>query len=454
MRLTQVLLRKRKMMKKPQAYVRNWQWNNAWYLNQERRVWGMGMKEALADRDIPIYDQKDVLSPIHPMEPKLDLDVPETVLKPLPKDSSHPLYHETPARTFSHKSWFPRNHELQCSLAATNSLVVPNLRCEDVKMSDSQLEERLDTGIRTAYIGDAVQKKLPKNWKVPYIGWHPVESVMRPRNQYNWEEFSWGRTMPREYGIPVARVLNNLTRGLLTEALRVNPEAGQKLLINCEKTKFRQMLFNSKEQELVRLNLEVPFSVQSSAPLPQLASEGEIQKTKEQPGVDISPLSPFSSLQSSHIYRDTAAHPITSSLHSRPYINTVFDFLTSRIGDPFTDDRIWNAEVQRSRCLMFAFTAAVGQARLLYGNNKVEEGLLPKPIIVNSVSTNGVWWEMTSFQLNTLDMKSEVKNLFFHHPETMKLIDFCGYRDARPELEGLNMDTFKQLTSLVTSGMK
>ena len=27
---TQVLLRKRKMLKKPQAYVRNWQWNNAW----------------------------------------------------------------------------------------------------------------------------------------------------------------------------------------------------------------------------------------------------------------------------------------------------------------------------------------------------------------------------------------------------------------------------------------
>jgi len=265
--------------------------------------------------------------------------------------------------------------------------------------------------------------------------------------------------MPREYGIPVARVLNNLTRGLLTEALRVNPEAGQKLLINCEKTKFRQMLFNSREQELVRLNLDVPFSVLSSAPLPQLASEAEVEKTKEQPGVNMSPLSPLSSLQSSHIYRAEPAHPITSSLHSRPYINTVFDFLTSNIGDPFTDDRIWKSKIQRSRCLMFAFTAAVGQARLLYGNkgngNKVElEGLLPKPIVVNSVSTNGVWWEMTSFQLNTLDVNSEIKNLFFHHPDTMKLIDFCGYRDARPALEGLNMDTFKQLTSLVTSGMK
>ena len=389
----------------------------------------MGMKEALVDRDIPIFDQKDILSPIHPTEPHEALNLEETVLKPFPKDSSHPLYHEIPARTYSHISWFPKNHELQSSLVATNSLVVPNLRCEDVTMVDSkEIEERLDTGIRTAYIGDAVQKKLARNWKVPYIGWHPVESVMRPRNQYNWEAFSWGRRMPREYGIPVPRLLNNLTRGLLTEALRVNPEAGKKLLMNCEKTMFRQMLFNSKEKELVRLNLEVPFLVQSSAPVPQLASEAEVAKTKETPGVNISPLSPLSSLQSSNIYRDTVAHPITSSLHSRPYINTVFDFYTSRIGDPFTDDKIWKAEVQRSRCLMFAFAAAVGQAKLLYGNKATEQGLLPKPVVVNSVSTNGVWWEMTSFQLNTLDMQSEVKNIFFHHPDSMKLMDFCGYR--------------------------
>ena len=30
------------------------------------------------------------------------------------------------------------------------------------------------------------------------------------------------------------------------------------------------------------------------------------------------------------------------------------------------------------------------------------EGKLPKPVVVNSVSTNGVWWEMASFQVSTL----------------------------------------------------
>ena len=38
--------------------------------------------------------------------------------------------------------------------------------------------------------------------------------------------------------------------------------------------------------------------------------------------------------------------------------------------------------------------------------------------------------------------------------EIVKNILTLFFRDAKPELEGLNMDTFKQLTSLVTSGMK
>ena len=88
----------------------------------------------------------------------------------------------------------------------------------------------------------------------------------------------------------------------------------------------------------------------------------------------------------------------------------------------------------------------------MFSHDQVE-GKLPKPVVVNSVSTNGVWWEMASFQvstlmtliattsdplirivsttlfqLNSLDMQSDVKNLFFHHPDSMKLIDFCGYR--------------------------
>ena len=50
MRLTQVLLRKRKMNTKGDRFVRNWQWNNAWYLNQERKVFDIGQKAAAEAR--------------------------------------------------------------------------------------------------------------------------------------------------------------------------------------------------------------------------------------------------------------------------------------------------------------------------------------------------------------------------------------------------------------------
>ena len=35
------------------------------------------------------------------------------------------------------------------------------------------------------YAGDAVQKLLPRDFRVPYIGWHPVEDKMTPRNLYD-----------------------------------------------------------------------------------------------------------------------------------------------------------------------------------------------------------------------------------------------------------------------------
>ena len=36
------------------------------------------------------------------------------------------------------------------------------------------------------------------------------------------------------------------------------------------------------------------------------------------------------------------------------------------------------------------------------------EGVLPKPVTVNAVCTNGVHWQMTTFQLNTMDLGSDV----------------------------------------------
>ena len=41
-------------MFQPESFVRSWQWNNAWYLAQERPIYPMGFKEAVLDRGLPL----------------------------------------------------------------------------------------------------------------------------------------------------------------------------------------------------------------------------------------------------------------------------------------------------------------------------------------------------------------------------------------------------------------
>lgn len=454
MRLTQILLRKRKMNTKPQSFTRNWQWNTAWYIGQERKVKNIGMKQALAQRGIPVYLPEEVISPAHPEDPREPLEPEtETQLKPLPKDESHPLWQDKEAYSYKDNSWLPKDLQVEFALAATNSLPVDNLPQRVMQRKEKTevgltTELRLETLVNSAFIGDAVQKVLPRNWKVPYIGWHPVESMMRPRNIYDHTKFSWGRRQPTEYGIPNARKIGNLVRNMFTEMVKSQPEATSSLQFSCEREVHRQFL-EAPSGHLIRYYLTVPLTIKSSSPLEPVASQQEIEDTKNRPIVSVEPQSPLASLHPTNIYRHENNHPITSLSHSHPFIHTVFDLQTSHIGDPFTDPYTWISPAQKGRCLMLGFAVAMGQARLRFGPKAI--GVLPKPVTVNVVSTNGVKWELTTVQVNSLDLGSEVKNLFYQHPEPLTLMDFCGYREARPTLEGLNKETFATLSALLTT---
>ncbi|XP_023338810.1 uncharacterized protein LOC111709391 [Eurytemora carolleeae] len=95
MRITQVLLRKRKMITKPQSYVRNWQWNNSWYLQQERPVKNYKIKEALLERSIPVYTADELISPFLPMADNLPSNeemFDDTRKKELKRNEDHPYW--------------------------------------------------------------------------------------------------------------------------------------------------------------------------------------------------------------------------------------------------------------------------------------------------------------------------------------------------------------------------
>ncbi len=76
---------------------------------------------------------------------------------------------------------------------------------EKVQENLIQSEDRLvEDVVRETLLCDSTQKLLPRKVATPYIGWHPVNDKMHSPVPYPVTH-SWGRVMPREYGIPTAR---------------------------------------------------------------------------------------------------------------------------------------------------------------------------------------------------------------------------------------------------------
>jgi len=427
------------MIRKPKSFVRSWQWNTSWYLNQERRVEGSWKwRESLEERNIQVFNPEDVVSPIHEKTEMEHSQRTETALGELKRDKSHPLWQEEASYTYGNRTWLPKDKAVTAASEITNSIQIEALPHRTVH-STSTSEARLSTLIKNAFIGDALQKMLPRNFKVPYIGWHPVESKMTPRNQYDWQAFSWGRHLPREYGVPNSRKLTNLNTSLVKEIILKAGLVG-KCSYSVDSEVHRQFL-RYHDGKLMRFYLDIPLSVNSSHPCPEPALQGEVERLQKEPLESLAPMSPLASLHPTNIYRMEYNHPVTSLQHTQPFINTVFNFYDSHIAPK------WKPDELKGKALMMAFTVALGQARLRYGADV--EGDLPKPVNLNVVTTDGPRYLLSSFQLNTLDLSSNVRNVFWTHPETLNLFEFCGYKEGKVALEGVNLDVFKMIQDSV-----
>ena len=72
-------------------------------------------------------------------------------------------------------------------------------------------------------------------------------------------------------------------------------------------------------------------------------------------------------------------------------------------------------------------------------------GVLPTPITIHFVNTNGKKYHFSVFQLNTLDLEGDIKNIFWHDTTFFNMYEKCGYIDAKPTLEGYNHDVFRHI---------
>lgn len=449
MRLTQVLFRKRKMNKKPESFVRSWQWNNSWYIAQNRPIYPIGMKDAVLRRGIVVHQPEDLLSKLHPDPEYEEQEVTETRLNTPARDPTHPLWKDTPAYTFQDRTWLPKNNWLKFASAITNSETVASFKPDIQEKSKLKLNPpdfkvlgRVENLLKDVYIGDAVQRKLPRNFKVPYIGYHPVEDKMTPRKLYDHTVASWGRSMPREYGVPNPRKLLNLSRGLFMESLKLLGPTPHSLRCSVDPEHHSQFI-TRPDGKLVRFNINIPVTVYGDTPLPPLSS---VDPDLIDPVPDVSPMDPVASLHAVNIYQDISSHPVTSQSHTSPHAHLVIQHYTSAISPWYVADR------ELAKAMMAGFAAALGQARLRYG--ATVSGTLPEPVRVNVASTDGQSYVLGTVQLQSMDLGSDMKNLFCYNPEPLSLFDICDYVEGAVVMEGLNMQTFDVLSSLITDGVR
>jgi len=448
MKLTRVLLKRKPVYQlKPESFVRNWQWHNSWQIQRERKVQNFGLKESLLERGVAVENAEDLLTPIIPEEKLEPVDLVETIEKRLPRDENHPLWQETAAYSYTRFTYQPKGQQLEFALALTNSVGVDRLPDRVIETKEKidpvspRLSESIENIIKTSFAGDATQKILPKNPAVPFIGWHPVESKMRPRNQYDWKAMSWGRNPPRTYGIPTERRNHNLIQALYKE---IRKTSGEQISSKSQSEHdMHRQFIESADGKLLRFFVPIAFSILSSAPPKPYADAKSVADTKAESLPDLSPQLPVAGLWPTNVYRPESNHPIGSLQHSHPYVHTIVDHdnNNNRIGHPN-----WLPDYAKGKGLLRTFAVALGQARLRFGGDV--KGVLPEPVCINTVTTNGLNFQLSAFQLNTMDLGGDTKNIFWSHNETLTLLEHCGYEEGRISLEGYDPEVFEYLKAL------
>lgn len=64
--------------------------------------------------------------------------------------------------------------------------------------------------------------------------------------------------------------------------------------------------------------------------------------------------------------------------------------------------------------------------------------------MLQCVHTNSQWFHFGVLQLNSLDVNSSQKNIWYQ-TEKIPLFDKCKYEAGKPELEGYNKEVIKNL---------
>ncbi|XP_059995962.1 large ribosomal subunit protein mL37 isoform X1 [Lagenorhynchus albirostris] len=180
----------------------------------------------------------------------------------------------------------------------------------------------------------------------------------------------------------------------------------------------------NRESTLIQVHGSSGAQLNAKDPLPPIASQEEVEATKNHVLETFYPISPTVGLQECNVYdvNDDTATPQSVPTVSHPacYHNLSTGF---REGYPYPYPHTlyllesanlrphrFQPDQLRAKMILFAFGNALAQARLLYGD---DTKVLEQPVVVQSVGTDGRVFQFLVLQLNTTDLASDegVKNL-------------------------------------------
>ncbi|KAA0719016.1 39S ribosomal protein L37, mitochondrial [Triplophysa tibetana] len=188
----------------------------------------------------------------------------------------------------------------------------------------------------------------------------------------------------------------------------------------------------------------------SMTPVPVVAGDELIQSTADQALETFYPISPTIDLQCTHVYQEKDDTGFRAD-YPFPHAHTLF------LMEMGNTPKLYPEQL-RAKMLMFAFGNALARAQALYGK---DPGILEKPIVVQSVATNGRLFQFVVFQLNTTDLQSDsgVKNLAWVD-EDQPLYEFAKVRPLIKKkvvqvpagLSGYEPNTFKKFLAFYLHG--
>ncbi|GLV39876.1 mitochondrial ribosomal protein L37 [Carabus blaptoides fortunei] len=367
-------------------------------------------EKVLAAKGVPVYNPQDV---IREKRQKLKVDIVGYIPKPVRKDETHPNWHENVCYFYRDNNVLLEGIDQAKIITKTIELQsgLPEI-IENAPKPSKEINNRALRIIMSSHLFDTQQEKLPK-----------IKDPERPA--YNF---------PRVLGITNERVNFLLTSKLL----QLCENSSDKSLAK-DRTVFNNAKFFvplKKSEDLLQLELSADKLLMSSKPL-------EILTTHSTDNIDLPNLFPIKhtiTLVPEHIYETNNVYPIKkTSLKCHPH--TVFvHYDHTKVANLF-EEEVTEAQVL-GRSLMKTFAVAAAYARQKYGN---DVQVLPQPVTLQCVQTDGKQFHFAMLQLNTLDLQDGgVKNVWYSVPN-MPLFQTCEYQVGKPVVLGYNQDVMKYL---------